>query len=229
MNPKIKILPFDFAVITDDTHFSKWIEEAGSTKNPFFELHVAQHIQPGFTVIDGGAYIGDQTIHYANAVGLNGHVIAFEPNPLPFECLEYNVRNLPQVICHRIGISHANGYMELAIEEGNYGASRLTPGTGTPIISLDRYPLTRLDFVKLDIEGMELDALLGSENVLEELRPVIYIEVHNLLMKAKGQSFADVRKLLESHRYTVKGLDWKELGDENADMFDVLAKPTETL
>src|SRR5262249_37578392 len=82
-----KMLTNDIWVLEGD-QISNWVEQEGRLDHDQnFLPGILEHIKPGDTVIDVGAFIGDHTVAYAAKAK---KVIAFEPNPLAFECLKYN-------------------------------------------------------------------------------------------------------------------------------------------
>lgn len=57
--------------------------------------------------------------------------------------------------------------------------------------------LTRIDVIKIDVEGFEVPVLKGAERSIERLRPTVYGEFKNELMPMGGYSFLDVWALFE--------------------------------
>ncbi len=139
----------------------------------------------GMDVVDAGANQGSLAVPMAKHVGDTGNVYAFEPQPALFMCLqaakEYN--HLPQLHPIQMGLGDAEGEMETALPDYNsfdsFGSlSLLKPGTGLKvgITTLDKILAgTRIGFMKIDIEGMEIHALKGATEILKQ-RPVLYIE-----------------------------------------------------
>ena len=71
------------------------------------------------------------------------------------------------------------------------------------------YFLERLDFIKIDVEGMELDVLRGATKTLNRLRPIIVFETHYEYQEARDpEMFAKIFKLFEDLDYDV--LNWAE-------------------
>lgn len=232
MDTRVKILPWDFAIIADDTHFGKWIEEAGNSDSSQFRDMVAPLIHPGDFVVEAGSYIGDQTIHYAKAVGDSGQVIAIEPNPLAFECLSYNTRNCPNVTRLLAGLGQRMALSGLSDASGNHGATKLSAGHSVFVLPLDALPLEKLTFLKLDIEGMEYAALLGARDTIAKFKPLIYVEAHAHLLTEYGSSLAELMGLLLAYGYELSNMDGSPIAEPEAmmqsnpsGMFDILARP----
>lgn len=151
-------------------------------------------IEPGAVVVDGGAHVGVYTQALARAVGPKGRVLAFEPNPALHPLLAANAADCPcPVQADNAALDAAPGQVHIALPEpsqrANLGAlalrqmavapSRLT--AAVPVVTLDSLALRRLDFIKLDLEGMEARALRGASDTLAALQPLVYLECNRPL------------------------------------------------
>jgi FkbM family methyltransferase len=173
------------------------------------------HLLPGMVAIDGGAHVGEYTLLFAAAVGAGGRVHAFEPDPRLFPVLAANVaRNrLIQVNLNEAALGDAEERRELVMAAdatasslaGAAGTS-LTGGsggrTGVRVRTLDAYAeehgLTRLDAIKLDVEGAEAAALAGAERCLSGFRPgLVFAECDD------HANVGPVGDTLTRHGYTV--------------------------
>jgi FkbM family methyltransferase len=208
-------------ILSNDTHISKWVQQAQRLDfdTPTLEKHL-KFIKPGDTVVDAGANIGDNTIAYARATAgvATGHVIAFEPNPLAFECLRRNLAGHSHVQCERIGLSDEFNCAELVIGP-NAGAAYLKTGSGIEVAPLDQWKLPRLAFFKIDVEGYEPKVLRGAAETIRRCRPVMYIEINRGALERAGFSAETVRSWLLAERYRIDG--W----DEASPQFDIYALP----
>ena len=211
-------------ILSNDTHISKWVQQAQRLDfdTPTLEKHL-KFIKAGDTVVDAGANIGDNTIAYARATAgvATGQVLAFEPNPLAFECLRRNMTGHSHVQCERLGLSDRHDRMDIAIDQ-NAGAAHLKGSSAQGAIEvapLDQWQLPRLAFMKIDVEGMELRLLKGAEQTINRCRPVMYIEINNGALARAGTSPADVKAWLTSHGYRIEG--WME----GHPQYDIYALP----
>lgn len=222
----MKILPNGIAVIEDDTHLSKWVEQSGTLRiaekmlTPF-----RKYIPKCGVVIDCGAMIGDHTATYADWVDLCGRVYAFEPNPEAHKCLLKNTEKMPQVTAFLIGLSDMNGTSGIEISP-NAGASFLYDGDGPKIrtMPLDEFQLTP-DFIKIDVEGCEPKVLRGAADTISRSRPVMLIEVNAGALERAGSSRDKLLKMLSDLEYRAKIIDnrikW------NDPQYDVICYPME--
>lgn len=146
----------------------------------------AQIIREGQVVVDVGANIGDHTLFFAKQVGLSGVVHAFEPQRFVFQtlCANMALNSIANTYCHNAALGVEKG--ELVVprvtpwgEEFNFGGMALgghQEGERVPVVTLDELGLGICHFIKIDVEGMELEVLLGAQTLIRTHRPVLYVE-----------------------------------------------------
>jgi len=210
-----------------DASISRWVERDSdlAAYDPRIASILCPLIPPGGIVVDGGAFIGDHTVAYAERVGSTGLVWAFEVSPAALECLRFNTARLPQVRVVSAALADRAGHVTIQMGLPNAGADRIgTVGsTGFPAIPLDAFSFPRLDYVKLDLEGYELKALRGAERVLRQHHPIVVAESGRHL-RAYGDEPSDLVTWMVSLGYD-RG---ETLPFQHPDhsVFDVLFRPT---
>jgi len=144
-------------------------------------------LRPGMVFVDVGANIGYYTVIAASLVGSAGKVFAFEPDPRNFILLQKNVaeNHCQNVITDQKAIAASTQRLLLHRSSGNFGDHRTyepraeaaqvrgTKRSAIPVeaISLDDYFTgnpTSIDFLKMDIQGSEYDALIGMRRTLQQ-------------------------------------------------------------
>ena len=150
-----------------------------------YEREAGFRPSPGQTVMDLGANLGIFATRAAALVGPNGKVIAVEPHPENFRRLEGNARrnNLPQLECVQAAAGDREGTVELFVHERGINHS-LIHGSGrslsVPMKTVDAIArergLSRLDLLKIDIEGVVPAALKGAAETIRRFHPRITIE-----------------------------------------------------
>ena len=197
----VKILDNGIAVLKHDTHISSWVESCGRLDHDEYSLPIIlEHINSGDVVIDGGAFIGDHTIAYLEAVGESGSVLAFEPNPAAFQCL---IHNCPKAQAFNYGLCSHGGEAFLETCE-NVGASSVgESGQAIKLMCLDELNLDRLDFIKLDVEGYEMKALQGGKGLIEKFRPKMWIEINYYALKKQGVKSDAIMIFMYDYGYKV--------------------------
>lgn len=145
---------------------------------------IARRIPRDATVIDIGANAGNHALFLALFAGAR-RIIPVEPNPLAYRLLIQNV--LLNGVADRfdltrlgIGVSDRDGEgFGMEIRDRNLGAARMLEGEGgiavhrADTLFADETP----DFVKIDVEGMEMEVLSGAEGLISRTRPMLFVEV----------------------------------------------------
>lgn len=144
-----------------------------------------QLVRPGMVVLDIGANIGAHTVFFARAVGASGVVHAFEPQRIVNQALAANValNSLTNVHCHQAILGARQGTLLVPPidyrQANNFGGLELggwQSGEPVQLLRLDDLGIERCDFIKLDVEGMELDVIRGARALLRRCGPVLYVE-----------------------------------------------------
>jgi FkbM family methyltransferase len=178
------------AILRDDTHLSRWIEEdkrLDADRAGLADL-VLKLIPEGSVVVDAGASLGDHAALYATKAEL---VHAFEPQPESFACLRENCGGL-NVRMYNCGLSDSKADLTIA-KSGNVGASQIAAGGDVPIkvVSLDSFGLSPA-LIKWDVEGHEVLALRGARLTILRCRPIMVMEVHQHGLAAAGFTIRDL-------------------------------------
>ncbi len=174
----------------------------------------------GQVVLDIGAYSGVTSIIFAGLVGASGHVYAFEADRTNYECALQNIEMAKRwmgldniTLIHKAVWSHADGL--IFSNEGAMGSSAvaITGGgrgleTKIPSTTLDGFcreqGLTRVDFIKVDIEGGEIELLESSIDFLARLKSKLIVEPHWV---GGSMSTGRCSRLLELAGYAVRVRD----------------------
>jgi FkbM family methyltransferase len=144
-------------------------------------------LRPGDVAVDIGANFGSHTIPMAQLVGPTGFVHAFEPQRILFQILSgnvvlnelLNVRTLPLAVGRAAGRLKAPPVDYRA--RNNFGGVAFNVEypfhhEEISLVTLDQLELESLRLLKIDVEGMELDVLLGAAATIARCRPILYVE-----------------------------------------------------
>ena len=183
---------------------------------------VRRHVGHAKCIVDVGANIGNHSVYLA-AFTECVSIVPVEPNPMMAPVLKANLAmNCAGKVCwDHIGIglgkSRATASIDIT-DPMNLGATRLSmKGGGGGSIEVhtgdERFAGLKVDLIKIDVEGMELDVLTGLEGTIARCRPALFVEVEH----ANRTGFED---MLRRWNYMIV-----ETSNRYTDVSDVLAKP----
>ncbi len=158
-------------------------------KGRFFELEelrfLRERIPQGSSIIDVGANVGNHAVYLSRFLRPR-RLTVFEPNPELLPVLRKNLEANGAVEADTgfLGLALGADERQYSLEvrdSNNLGAGRLAGAAGGAISSvpLDAVISERVDFIKIDVEGMELDVLAGAKRLVGEWRPSILAEAFN--------------------------------------------------
>jgi FkbM family methyltransferase len=185
---------------------------------------IRKHVKAGDVVADLGANIGLFTLVMSHAVGETGAVYAFEPSPRERECLEENIlRNgLRNVRVEGLAVGAADERQTLHVAIASCSGLNALGGifhqqcasgerVEVEVVRFDAYwerqGRPRLDFIKVDVEGSELDFLKGAAATLARYRPQLIMELSDLNLGKHGQCSGELRNELDRLGYDVHEVD----------------------
>ena len=192
------------------------------SKNQIWEPHMhkifEEYITKESVVLEGGCHIGTHTVKLAL---LGKQVLSFEPMNKSNIILHKNLKinNINNVTVYSEGLSNKPGiaYFEW-IGDNNPGASGLSnnpmgkPSYAKPIdklhkvnlITIDSLQLKQLDFIKLDVEGYEINIIEGGLDTIKKYNPIITLEVYeNFTGKFSLEHATNRFKLLIDNGYSI--------------------------
>jgi FkbM family methyltransferase len=205
---------------------------------------VDRFLKKGMTILDVGAHHGFYTILCSKKVGGRGRVVAFEPSPGEQRKLSFHLKlnRCKNVKIEPYALAGQNGKATLFVAKGRYTAfnSLRPPALSVPTqevevstIRLDDYlrilRLEKVDLIKIDTEGAELEILQGAEYLLStESSPVMMIEVSDERTRPWGYSSAAIYDFLAQRGYTwfsVTDDGYLRLYEKGTDLHNFVAIP----
>jgi FkbM family methyltransferase len=202
---------FKICTLKNDNYISDFLRN-GQFYEKFFMAILTNIISKDKNMMDIGANIGLWSITYSTILYRNCKIFAFEPQEKIYNCLKKNklLNNAQNIITYNFGLSDTNTthYMNVSYDQQtNFGSIKINvPDTNisdTNTIKIecrigDELNLQNIGFIKIDIEGHELQAIKGLKNTILTYKPIIiFIEIHS-----NNTSALDTFSLLHQFGYT---------------------------
>jgi FkbM family methyltransferase len=165
--------------------------------------------------IDIGANIGQTSLSLSKKLGTISHtILAFEPFPSTFEKLKANISLNPfasiEIYNEALGNEKKTIEMEMSCPT-NSGGYKIAPKNSNIKEDLIRVFQDKLDnfytldkpiqFIKIDVEGYEMEVLKGGEQIIRKHMPTMVIELNDMNLKNQNSSAKEVVKLIEGIGY----------------------------
>lgn len=182
--------------------FLHYGEFSGLEANLFRQL-----VKPSDFVIDAGASMGAHSVLFARLTTDAGVVLAFEPQESSFYnlCANAFLNSLINLKCYRAALGAKPGAIGVPYLDPrrlqNLGGLKLGGEVGhVPVMTIDSLDLPRLDFLKIDCEGMEPEVIKGARKTIEKFRPRIYCETQ--APNVEGSTIEELQVRLGELGYT---------------------------
>lgn len=205
----------DTQVFRLDEQLRRW--DTSSERTMFREMKAV--LGPGDTVLDVGANFGLHSLIAGSVVGPQGRVYAFEPAPVNLRLLKRNIRLNAlddRVEVEPAAISNVSSeFIDFFVPSDEIAVTAsLKPHGAADSVRVRNH---RLDdwaqgravcpkLVKIDVEGAEMDVLMGAEQVLRRHHPILLIEIHGFALPSFGHSETTLKAFLADLGYREKRL-----------------------
>ncbi len=146
-------------------------------------------------VVDCGAFTGDTFESFVFHVGEFGKYYAFEPDMIPFKKLKTVTMFYDNVFAIKKGVSSTIGEIGMDILSGGCSTISDNATEKIQITTIDEEVQDNVSFIKMDIEGAELDALKGAEATIKRCKPKLAICVYH-----KKEDLIDIPAYIKSLR-----------------------------
>lgn len=167
----------------------------------------SRYLKSGMIAIDAGAHIGFFTSIFNKFVSPDGKVIAFEPNEGNFKQLrEIEESNCIIFVNSAISDYHGDGFLctefknslgYFMVEDTEYAKYI----NNIKVTYLDKFctenNISKINLLKLDVEGQELKALYGAEKIIDNSDLIIIIEIHH----GNDKPVSDTQQIIHKNRF----------------------------
>jgi FkbM family methyltransferase len=170
-------------------------------------------LREGDIFVDVGANVGYYTRFASDRVGSTGIVLAYEPNPTAFRLLRMNTEQLSNTAIFQKALSDQKGeaifyirrHGEMSSLDADADARPIRVDVSTLDVELAAYP--RVDFIKIDVEGFELEVLRGAIDTLSVHQPIVYFEFIQAFAEERGFDFSDYETFFRRFNYTLRWIN----------------------
>ncbi len=202
---------------------------------------VLKYSKKGYTIIDVGGNIGQTAMMLGKSVGKNGTIISFEPFHKTHKHFKYNLslnKDINNIVLEHSGLGETISVSSMVeVCSTNSGGNRITnsqeldqTSVSVKITTLDEYILekniSKIDLIKIDVEGFEMKVLKGSLNTLKRNKPDLFIEIDDTNLNKQGDSAQFMINFLLELEYDVydvinskKIFKFSELSDNSRDIY----------
>jgi FkbM family methyltransferase len=222
--------------------FDYWGHDLGDVR------YLWRVLRPGMVFLDIGAHHGLYSLVAAKRLGADSTVVAFEPSQNEFRRLRLHLRlnGMRSVLAEPIALgatSCKQKFFQVISGDNTRGGLRppASPDrvleTSVETASLDEYlarlALDRVDLVKLDVEGGELEVLQGASSVLAKFRPIFICEVLDATTQVWGYNAREIVLMFKRHDFRLFEIQLDgsivphEIKDHYPDVRNYLAVPEE--
>ncbi len=193
-----------------------WQRNGGIDFERILEHQYTRLLRKGDVVVDVGAHAGRHLARFIDSVGSRGRVLAFEPLPQMHAKLAARFRQA-NVRLHNVALTDQAGRVEFVFADGAPEESGLRervynhPEAVTPTRievvaeTIDQHAdsLEGLRFIKIDVEGAEMNVLRGATGVLARYRPVVSVEYGRPAYSVYGHDTFTLFDFAEQHGYAM--------------------------
>lgn len=232
----IKLPNTQFQIVIDPSH-NACVDETIALQGQWernITDRLTEFIKPNMTFFDIGANIGYFSLFVASLLKNTGKVHAFEPINKLAEQIKKSVavNNFNNITIHQVGLGDTEMETSINIRDENMGGSSLFDYKDLNLVTISSIekisiktidslftPQTKVDVIKIDVEGYELEALQGARKLLQAQHPVIFMEFSPIFYKQdRSDKTKEMITLLQELGYTFQTIagepisltDWVE-------------------
>ena len=157
-------------------------------------------LKPGMRVVDVGANIGYYLLLFEKYIGSEGEVICIEPSVENLPELKKNIEinRFVNVKLFDVAIGMDDGTTGLRVGINSGVVEKNQGSYQVALRKLDSLVTDKVDFLKIDVEGYEGQALKGAQEILNRDKPILFLEIHPSIIPEFGFSVGQILDDLSS-------------------------------
>ena len=194
-------------------------------------------VKRDMVLFDVGSNVGETLLNFAKLTGDNGKVYGFEPVPYSFSKCSNNIslNRFSNVSLAQIALSNKEETLFFQDTNNNNSGGvfmnrKNSPGSNeVEGVTLDAYVerlgITKIDLIKVDVEGFETNVFKGASETCKKFRPKLFVEVDDVNLKSQGSSAIELIELITSYGYQISKIDSAVAWDQPLYHYDIYAEP----
>lgn len=165
--------------LTFDYEYKNSIKE--NNYDDYFDFDIL-NCSPEECLVDLGAYNGDSVLSFIHNFGAYKRIYCYEMTSASMEEMQKNLQDFDNIIYRQVAVGNMNGNIYISDFDGDISSNTVASmgNTEIPIVKLDDDIREMITFIKMDIEGSELEAMRGAERHIREDKPKLAVcSYHN--------------------------------------------------
>jgi FkbM family methyltransferase len=175
--------------------------------------YIGTRVLPNSVILDLGGNFGQMAVLFSRMV-YDGSVHVFEADPFIYSALSRNIveNHCHNVMCYNTAVWHELGktlfYPKADFKRfesyGSYGIDpTATNGQVVQSVTIDSLNLTKVDLIKIDIQGSDLNSMKGATSTINKFKPTIIFEYESLFNEQFNTCWEDYLNFIESINYKI--------------------------
>ncbi|MDQ3279464.1 MAG: FkbM family methyltransferase [Bacteroidota bacterium] len=158
--------------------------DVNSLRNFQFRIH-EQYFEPfialpeNATFIDGGGFDGATSLYFASLYPKYRSIYFFEPNEMIIPTAKEKLKELPNLHFYEKGLWSSTTTLQFDNTLSSASKLSLEGNISIPTVSIDEIVTDKVDFIKLDIEGAEYEAIIGAKETIVTYKPILAVCVYH--------------------------------------------------
>ncbi|MFM7079569.1 MAG: FkbM family methyltransferase, partial [Bacteroidota bacterium] len=187
-----------------------------------------------------GANIGQTALEFAKLSGKGSIVLAFEPHPGNFAAAKTNMalNDFSNIKLLNIGLGSNKTKLPITTCDHNSGSNKIASesNSNTTVVDIEKLDdileiknLTKVDLIKIDVEGFEMEVLKGAELTIRKFNPILFIELDDNNLKNQKSSANELVIFLKNLNFLIMDSETEQVISETTNFenchFDIICKP----
>lgn len=180
-----------------------WYENGNESRNI---TRYKKYVKEGDVVLDIGAHQGYFSLLYRLMTGSKGKVYAIEPFDFLSDVIRFNasLNKFNNIFVLNVGIGESPGVTKISsISSKASEKDRESNSHNVVLLQLDDFVTLKPNFIKMDIEGFELEAFRDSDKMLNLIKPIFQMSLHPEFIVEKGSKCFEILDKLAKYQYVV--------------------------